>query len=84
MATAAQALAALTGPGVRATLYTRAQLARLRDTFEPLNRRAEAAVAAASGRPIRIAPVALAAPAIPRDEIDVPRLMAMLAGGPSA
>jgi hypothetical protein len=84
VAAAAQALTALTGPGVRATLYTRAQLAQLRDAFEPLNRRAEAAVAAGNGRPLHIAPVALAAPAIPRDEIDVARLMALLASGSSA
>ena len=83
VAAAERAVAALVGPGVRTTLYTRAQLVRLRAAFEPLNRAAEAAIAAAGGAPPGLAPVALAGPVVHRDELDLARLDALLAAGPA-
>jgi Sulfotransferase domain len=80
---AERAIAELVGPGVRTTLYTRTELGRLSEVFEPLNRRAEAVVTDTSV-PLRIAPVALVGPVVTRDELDVQRLMALLAGLPAA
>jgi hypothetical protein len=83
VAAAERAIAGLVGPGVRTTLYTRTELARLSEAFEPLNRRAEAAVTD-TGVPLRIAPVALVGPVVTRDELDLRRLTAHLAGLPAA
>jgi hypothetical protein len=80
---AEQAVADMVGPGVRTTLFTRTQLGRLHDLYEPLNRAAENLVGD-TGFPLRIAPVALGGPLVTRDEIDIARLMVLLNGRAAA
>ena len=47
---AEQAVAEMVGPGVRTTLFTRTQLRRLHDVYEPLNRAAEILVSETDSR----------------------------------
>ena len=80
---AEQAVADMVGRGVRTTIFTRTQLRRLYEVYEPLNRAAENLVSD-TGVPLRIAPVALGGPVVTRDEIDVGRLMALFDGRAAA
>ena len=67
----------MVGPGVRTTIFTRTQLRRLHEVYEPLNRAAEKLVGD-TGVPLRIAPVTLGDPLVTRDEIDLGRLKVLL------
>ena len=80
---AEQAVTDMVGPGVRTTLFTRTQLRRLHEVYEPLNRAAENLVGD-TGVPLRIAPVALGGPLVTRDEVDIARLMVLFTGRAAA
>jgi hypothetical protein len=79
VAAAERVLGEALGAGVRTTLFTRAQVRRLRATFEPLNRRF-----AARHRGVdpgfELAPLRVAPETVHRDEIDVAALLGALRG----